>query len=97
MKRRVACLINEEDSDTSPPTSPFYDPDESDAQVTWRRTIPQSQPKKQTSVFDGQFKLPFHFEWDCLNPLVIPPFEGFGCGSDEADNRDSHDLWDSIW
>jgi hypothetical protein len=96
-KRRVACLANEEHCDKSPQTSPFCDSDESDAQVTWGMTTPQSQPKKKINIFDRQFKLPFHFECDCLNPLVIPPLEGFGWESDGADNRDSHELWDSIW
>jgi hypothetical protein len=59
---------------------------------------PQSQPTMQkTNVSNGQFKLPFDFVWDRLNLVLIPPLERVGWASDEADNRDSHELWDLIW
>jgi hypothetical protein len=79
-------MTAEEDIYEFPGTSSFSIEDH------WIRQSPSPSsnhsPKssKTDAIFSGKFKLPFHFESECMNPPVIEALETFDWMSEPAND-----------
>jgi hypothetical protein len=85
-KRRVIHMTSEEDIYEFPTTSRFT------IEEHWIGSSPNPslnhslKSNKTDAIFSGRFKLPFHFESDCMNPPVIEALESFDWMSEPAND-----------
>jgi hypothetical protein len=91
-KHRIDVRDMAEDFDETPPSSPrWIEPeDKSDSQLVTGSTssaiFNRVAQKSTSTLFSKKFRLPFHFESECMNHHFIPPLEDFGWVSQPIDD-----------
>jgi hypothetical protein len=97
-KRRVQPVSLPDEEFTSQEASRDWSDGESSPEAV---PLPRDSLPTKRSIFNQRFRLPFHFESDCMDPVVVEPLDSFGWAYDPQDHGgwgfDAFDACESAW